>query len=176
MSKRAKQLILASAVPILILLGMSVLPLYTLLNGEEIILKTRPFDPSDPFRGDYVNLNYDAEQVPKELVDPAVVKKVENGSGKVTVYVLFEKKNGVHSPVKVVLSKPSTGLYLKGSLDYIGENANQQKVAFIQYSLDKYFVEDNTGTNWEQVAAKGELLAKVKVKNGYAYLTGVIRK
>ncbi len=176
MSKRAKQLMLASAVPILILLGMSVLPLYTLLNGEEMILKTRPFDPSDPFRGDYVNLNYEAEQVPKELVDPAVVKKVENGSGNVTVYVLFEKRNGVHSPVRVTLNKPKSGPYLKGSLDYISENANQEKVAFIQYNLDKYFVEDNSGTKWEQLSAKGELLAKAKIFNGYAYLTEITKK
>ncbi|MGG5252375.1 GDYXXLXY domain-containing protein [Neobacillus sp. SM06] len=175
MSKRAKQLILASAVPILVLLGMAVLPLYTLLNGVEIMLQTRPVDPSDPFRGDYVNLSYQAEQVPKELVEADVVRKVEHGSGQVPVYVLLEKKNGVHVPVNVSLKKPASGIYLKGRLDYISPSENQKVVAYIQYSLDKYFVEDDTGRNWEDAASKGGLLAKVKVFNGYAYLTDIVK-
>lgn len=176
MSKRAKHFILACSVPVLILLGMCVKPLYTLVTGEEIVLQTRPVDPSDPFRGDYVNLSYEAEHVPLELIDSAVVRKVQNGSGQATVYVLLKKKAGIHTPIKVSLNKPDNGIYLKGQVDYIGQNEAQKNVAFIQYSLDKYFVEDNTGVNLEKASAKGNLLAKVKVKNGYAYLTGISEK
>lgn len=176
MSKRAKQVILACAIPIIILLGMCVQPLYTLLNGEEIILQTRPVDPSDPFRGDYVNLNYEAEQVPIDRVDGAVVRKVQNGLGQVTVYVLLKKKDGIHTPSKVLLNKPAKGIYLTGQVDYIGQNENQKNVAYIRYSLDKYFVEDNTGTRLETASTHGNLLAKVKVKNGYAYLTDIIER
>lgn len=176
MNKRAKHLILACAVPIIILLGMCVQPLYTLLNGEEIMLQTRPVDPSDPFRGDYVNLSYEAEQVPIDRVDGAVVRKVQNGLGQVTVYVLLIKKDGIHTPSKVLLDEPAKGIYLKGQVDYIGQNENQKNVAFIRYSLDKYFVEDNTGTSLETASTHGDLLAKVKVKNGYAYLTDIIER
>lgn len=177
MSKRAKQIIIACSVPVIILLGMCIQPLYTLLKGEEIILQTRPFDPSDPFRGDYVNLFYEAEQVSAELVDRADLKKIKDGLRQATVYVLLEKKNGVHTPVKATLKKPEKGIYLKGKVNGIGPNGSQKEVVLIQYSLDKYFVEDNTGTDWERASTEGGLLAKVKVSpGGYAYLTDIIKK
>ena len=176
MSKRAKQLMMAAFLPIIILLAMCVAPVYTLLSGEEITLQTRPVDPTDLFRGDYVHLNYEAEEVPSGLVDPGVVKKVETSSSQTTVFVILKNKNGVYRPVRVSLKKPDRGIYLKGKVNYIGVNGNQDNVAMIQYSLDKYFVEDNTGTDWEKASIGGNLLAKVKVKNGYAYLTGIMVK
>lgn len=177
MSKRAKQIMIACSVPVIILLGMCIQPLYTLLNGEEVILQTRPFDPTDPFRGDYVNLFYEAEQVPVELVDHADLKKIKDGLRQTTVYVLLGKKNGIHTPVNMTLEKPGKGIFLKGKVNGIGLDGSQKEVVFIQYSLDKYFVEDNTGTDWERASAEGDLLAKVKVSpGGYAYLTDIIRK
>ncbi|MDR7001259.1 GDYXXLXY domain-containing protein [Neobacillus niacini] len=171
---RGKQLVFASLVPIVILLGMCFTPLYTLMTGKEIILQTIPVDPSDLFRGDYVTLRYEAEEVPKELVEAEVLDELKDGRGEIKVYVTLVKKNGIDTPVKVSLVKPEAGtLYLKGTLDYIGDNRDQKEVAFIQYSLDKYFVEDNTGTDWEAASTKGKILAKVKVKNGYAILTGI---
>lgn len=176
MNKRIKQLLLACTLPVLILLGMAVIPLYTLLFGEEIILQTKPVDPSDLFRGDYVTLRYEAEEVPREMVEKEVLTELENGNGNITVYVLLEKKNGIHSPYNVVLQKPDEGKYLKGNLQYIGPNIEQKEVAYISYSLDKYFVEDNTGLEWENASTKGEILAKVKVNHGYAYLIDIVKK
>ncbi len=179
MIKRTKYLILACLVPVCILLGMTVIPLYTIMNGEEIILKTIPVDPSDVFRGDYVTLRYEAEEVPLKLVDRDVLKKAETNYG-FRVYVALEKKDGMHAPVKVSLDKPKDGVYLKGKMNYYGKSWDQvtgmeskEDSAFIEYSLDKYFVEDNTGLKWEQASAKGEILAEAKVYKGYAYLTDI---
>lgn len=173
MNKRTKQLLLACSVPVLILLGMCVTPVYTLLTGEEIILQTKPVDPSDLFRGDYVALSYEAEEVPKQLVEKEVVNELKDRWGELKVYVLLEKKHGIDTPSKVTLNKPKKGIYLSGKLDYIGTNTNEEQVAFVQYSLDKYYVADNTGTEWEKASAKGEILAKIKVNNGYAILTDI---
>jgi uncharacterized membrane-anchored protein len=52
---------------------------------------------------------------------------------------------------------------------------NGNEVAYIKYSMDKYFVEDNTGAAWEKASKNGEILAKVKVKNGYAILTDITK-
>jgi uncharacterized membrane-anchored protein len=175
MNKRAKQFILAAMVPVLILLGMCFMPLFTLATGEEIILKTRPVDPSEVFRGDYVALSYEAEEIPVSLVENKVQKRLENTHGDVAVYVLLKKKDGIHTPVKVTLNQPDSGIYLKGTLNFIGENQTGKRVAFIQYSLDRYYVEDNSGTEWEKASIKGQILAKVKVKNGYAILTGITK-
>jgi uncharacterized membrane-anchored protein len=176
MNKRAKQLAAACSVPVLILLCMCIIPLYTLLNGEEVILQTKPVDPSDLFRGDYVTLQYEAEEVPIKFVEETVVKGLKNRWGELEVYVLMEKKDHVHTPIKVTLKKPDNGLYLKGTLNYIDKDINGQEIAFIQYNLDNYFLEDNTGTEWEKASSKGEILAKLKVNNGYAVLTDITTK
>ncbi|AZU60365.1 GDYXXLXY domain-containing protein [Neobacillus mesonae] len=177
MFNRPKLLLLACAVPVLILLAMCYKPLLTLSSGQEITLQTKPVDPSDLFRGDYVILRYEAEEIPKELVDQDVIKQMDRGWNwgleELGVYVVLENKDGIDHPVKVTLQKPKNGVYLKGKLDYIGTNGEGSEVAFIQYSLDKYYVEDNTGTKWEEASTKGQILAKAKVKNGYAILTDI---
>nr|WP_263323654.1 GDYXXLXY domain-containing protein [Neobacillus sp. Marseille-Q6967] len=176
MTKRTKQLVMAFSVPVLILLGMCFTPLYTLMMGEEITLETIPVDPSDVLRGDYVTLRYQAEEIPKRFLDDSVATSLEAGGFRaVDVYVLLEEENGVHSPAKVSLDKPETGLFLKGKLNYIGMNMTEE-VAYIEYSLDRYYVEDNTGTEWEKASAQGDILVKAKVKNGYAILTDLMKK
>lgn len=176
MNKRSKQLLLACALPILILLGMTVKPIFTVMNGDEIRLQTKPVDPSDVFRGDYVALAYEAEEIKKDLVDPDVIKELNKRNADVRVYVSLIKRDGIHVPDRVRLNKPDSGIYLKGTLHYIGSDNLEKEVAYIEYSLDKYFVEDNTGTELEKAAAKGDMLAVVKVKNGYAILTNLIAK
>lgn len=171
-----KQLIAACSVPVLILLGMCFTPVYTLAMGEEIMLQTIPVDPSDLFRGDYVTLRYEAEEIPKQLVEDSVMKEMETRWGALTVYVHLVEKNGIHTPSKVTLNKPTKGVYLTGKLDYLGTNIKQEQVAYIQYNLDKYYVEDNTGTEWELASTQGQILAKIKVNNGYAILTDIEMK
>ncbi|KKI90030.1 hypothetical protein WQ54_23185 [Bacillus sp. SA1-12] len=177
MNRKAKQLILACLVPIIILIGMTITPLITLMTGDDLTLRTKPIDPTDLFRGDYVNLSYEAEEVPRELIEKEVLDEYNKGSYNFDVFVMLEEKNGIHSPTKVSLIKPSDGIYLKGKLNYIGlgfsEN-DEQEYAYIQYSLDKYFVTENTGLEWEEASSKGQILAKVKVRNGYALLTDII--
>ncbi|MGJ7918999.1 GDYXXLXY domain-containing protein [Neobacillus sp. LXY-4] len=179
MSKRTKYLLLACLVPVFILLGMTVKPLYTIYNGEEILLQTIPVDPSDPFRGDYVSLRFEVEEVPLNLVDQEILDKRDTMYN-AQVYVSLGKEGSVYSPTKVSLHKPSKGIFLKGNLQYFDKSWNpvSQKeaveVAFINYSIDKYFVEDNTGLEWEQASTRGDIVAKVKVFNGYAYLTDIM--
>ncbi|WP_040205243.1 GDYXXLXY domain-containing protein [Neobacillus jeddahensis] len=176
MNSRTKQLILACTFPVLILVVICVKPVYTLLAGEEIILQTMPVDPTDLFRGDYVALRYEAEEVPKQLVEDEVLTKYDKNWGELDVYVLLAEKKGVHTPVKVTMKKPSRGIYLKGTLNYIEKTEDGEEHAFIEYNLDKYYVEDNTGTEWEKASAQGDILAKIKVNNGYAILKDIEMK
>lgn len=181
MNKRTKYLILASLVPILILLGMTVTPLYTIYNGEEITLQTIPVDPSDPFRGDYVSLRFSVEEVPIDLVDKEIFDQKDELYD-TRVYVSLKEQDGVYVATRVSLEKPGKGVYLKGNLQYFGrawdpvQQKETEEVAYIQYSIDKYFVEDNTGTEWEKASAKGEIVARAKVFNGYVYLLDIMTK
>jgi uncharacterized membrane-anchored protein len=177
MSSRGKQFILACLIPAGILLGMTVMPLYTLVSGEEVILRTIPVDPTDLFRGDYVILRYEAEEVPASMVSKEVRRELEKGHSAVEVYVALKQEDGFHVPEKVTLKKPESGLYLKGKLNYITTSwdgkLDGEETAYLSYTLDKYFVEDNTGLELEEASRDGNILAKVKVKNGYAYLVDV---
>ncbi|WP_121609943.1 GDYXXLXY domain-containing protein [Mesobacillus foraminis] len=171
MPRRTKQFILACLLPIVILLGMTVTPLYTLLAGEEITLKTVPVDPTDLFRGDYVILQYEAEEIQAQLLEKEVRTKLEKGESNFEVYVPLKLDEGAHVPTKVSFEKPTSGVYLKGRVQYVTAGRDSiEEVAYVEYSLDKYFVEENTGLELEEASASGNLLAKVKVKNGYAYL------
>jgi uncharacterized membrane-anchored protein len=105
-----------------------------------------------------------------------VVTRLQNQGGEFGVYVLMEKKNGVHRPIKVTLSKPDKGEFLNGMISYIDKDSQGKEIAFISYDLDNYYLEDNTGTEWEKASAKGEILAKLKVNNGYAILTDITTK
>jgi len=181
MNKRTKYLILASLVPILILLGMTVTPLYTLYKGKEIMLQTIPVDPSDPFRGDYVSLRFAVEEVPTGLVEKDILDQKDELYD-ARVYVSLKEQDGIYVPTRVSLDKPDKGIYLKGNLQYFGrawdpvKQMETEEVAFIQYSIDKYFVEDNTGTEWEKASVKGEIVARAKVFNGYVYLIDIKTK
>ena len=49
--KREKTFLLAVLIPLIILLAMTVKPQATVLFGQEIVLETKAFDPTDLFRG-----------------------------------------------------------------------------------------------------------------------------
>ncbi len=174
--KKSKQLLIALAVPVLILVGMCFIPLYTLTTGNDIILETIPVDPTDLFRGDYVTLRYAAEEVPKRLVEEKVINEYQKDFRLMDVYVLLEKKDGIHTPAKVMLAEPENGVFLKGEMQYFDKSIQGEEIAIIKYSLDRYYVEDNSGTEWEEASAKGEVLVKAKLKNGYAVLTDIMKK
>ncbi|WP_409298952.1 GDYXXLXY domain-containing protein [Peribacillus sp. SCS-26] len=173
MNKRKLEYLAAILVPILILSFMTIKPLLTIYAGKTILLETKPVDPTDLFRGDYVNLSYEAEEIPVSLVKEDVLKREREGDGKFTVYVVLKEKNGVHQPVSVTLHRPKETIYLKGRLSYVSGSESSQESAFIQYSLDRYFLQENTGRELEQASLKGSLIAEVKVRKGYAILRDI---
>ncbi|MFL6559760.1 MAG: GDYXXLXY domain-containing protein, partial [Bacillus sp. (in: firmicutes)] len=133
-------------------------------------------DPSDVFRGDYITLQYEAEEVPIKLVEQTVISRLQNKGEEFKVYVLMEKKNGIHTPIQVTLAKPNKGEFLNGTISYIDKDNQGQETAYIRYDLDNYYLEDNKGTEWEKASSKGKILAKLKVNNGYAILTDITTK
>lgn len=56
------------AIPMLILLAMTIKPQATVLFGKEVVLETKAYDPTDLFRGDYVAINFAISDVPKSKV------------------------------------------------------------------------------------------------------------
>ncbi|MGR6899500.1 GDYXXLXY domain-containing protein [Rummeliibacillus sp. BSL5] len=178
--------LIAFSLPILILIGMSIPPFLTITTGNTIKLETRPVDPTDLFRGDYVRLNYKAEEVnisklDKELKDYFKVNNSSFYDKPVVVYSVLEKnENGMDIVKKVVKDQPEEGIYLKGEINYFplnSSNGPDNQVVEINYQLDKFFVPENTGKDLEnaisQPANKTSAIATIKVRKGHAILDKV---
>jgi len=182
MSKGFKNYLFAMLLPLAVLFSMTLLPIFTLYAGEEISLKTRPVDPRDLFRGDYVILDYEINEIVPEKMDEEAQKILKSDQsydlyGK-DVYVVLKKGKTYHEVDYAAFKKPVGKLYLKGKIDYIRTQniaTEREKVVsvIVSYNLDKYFVPENTGLKLEELSRQGQLAVKVKVLNGYPVLIDV---
>ncbi|AHM55462.1 hypothetical protein EAL2_c01280 [Peptoclostridium acidaminophilum DSM 3953] len=194
MSKN-KRYLLAAAVPIIILLCMLAVPLSVRFMGTDILVETEPYDPRDIFMGDYVYLSYKISQVdidkfPEELIREKDVKKLEKFRGH-PIYVLLKKDGKFHVVDKVLLEKPSEGIYLRSRLEdmyvfiYRAENLDRlgripqyttkeeldyYTKVYLDYNMERYYVSENTGKKLEAMSRAGALVARVKVYKGYHLL------
>lgn len=168
-------------IPLLILVGMTVMPLMTLMYGQEIMIKTRPVDPRDVFRGDYVVLSYDINELPIDRV-PTVFKTEDQWEKlrQVPLYVLLKKEGPFYVVDSATFERPAQGIYLRGFFQYpvwsqtvTGTGSSSMSGIQVTYNLDQYFVPENTGTTLEELSRKGQLIASVKVWNGYSSLIGI---
>ena len=163
-----KTFLLAVAVPLLILLAMTIKPQATLLFGQEIVLETKAYDPTDLFRGDYVAINFAISDIPKSKVDlPS--DKIYNKN----LFVSLKQEGKYYVVDQVSETKPKQGVYLKGKFQEIYNEFNGTANFRVDYSMDKYFVEQGSGKDLEQESFKGGLVGTVKVLGGYGVLTGI---
>ena len=165
---KEKTFLLAVAIPLLILLAMTIKPQASVLFGQEIVLETKAYDPTDLFRGDYVAINFAISDVPSSKVD----LPIEKINGK-TLYVSLKQEGRYYVVDQVSETKPSQGVYLKGKFQEIYSPVNEVDTFRVDYSLDKYFVEQGSGKGLEQESFKGGLVGTVKVLGGYGVLTGL---
>ena len=56
----------------LLILSVSVKPLVVDIMGKRVVLKTLGIDPRDVFRGDYVSLNYDINEIEFSKLDQTI--------------------------------------------------------------------------------------------------------
>ena len=167
------------AIPIVILLVMLVKPILTLNTGEDITLETKPVDPRDLLYGDYVYLEYEIQDVDKGDMDEDLLKKLDlQKNGQIPVYAVLKRDGTVHKLDQLRVKKPVDGVYLKGQLNFYGYWAGRKKstVYNVDFNLDRYYVPENTGKSLEASARDGNLIAKVKVRNGYGILTNLNKK
>lgn len=133
-------------VQILFLLLMSASYYLMDIWGETITLKTTPVDPRDPFYGDYVTLDYEVEQIPEEKW--GVETSLDRGE---KVFLLLEEdEEGIHRLVEASTLWPETEgnqMVLSSKYQWFDPSS---KIYQVDIGLGRYFVEENTGTLWEQ--------------------------
>lgn len=97
------------------------------LTGTSVVLKTRPIDPFDPLRGQYMVITYDISQVPGA--------GLSQGD---TVYTVIVPADGLWVFESVNKQKPLSGVFLKGRvISSWGESAR------VEYGIEQYFFEQN---------------------------------
>ncbi len=138
---------------------------YTLQTGEEILLKTRPVDPRDLFRGDYVILSYEISRLDLDSLESDTFEFKNNDQ----VYVTLEKIEGYGVAKGVFRQKQSNNLFVKGKV--VSDNDG---VVSIEYGIESYFVPEGDGKEIER-ARNGNLDVKVAIdKNGNAGIKSLI--
>ena len=130
-----------------------------LRDGTEVTLATRPVDPRDFLRGDYVVLNYDISAL------PAGVLKDMPSSGKGTVvYVKVAPKDNVYAAVSVHREPvPVTGdeVLIRGRASS-GATCGPDNSSFcadlrIRFGIESYFVPQGEGREIENARNEGKV-------------------
>ncbi|MBI5317944.1 GDYXXLXY domain-containing protein [Bradyrhizobium sp.] len=125
-----------------------------LRDGTDVTLRTRPIDPRDLLRGDYVVLGYDISELPS-----GALKNQPAPSYHPTVFVkLAPNRDGFHEAVSVhtePVAVASPEVLIRGRVAYGASCGASGKPAFcdklrVRYNLESYFVPEGEGKKLEE--------------------------
>ena len=141
-------------------------------TGIEYKFKTAPIDPSDPFRGKYITLNYDE--------NTAIVSDGQNWVLGESIYVSLTTDNLGFAKIKSVSkTKPTDNeSFIKAKVRFSsGKSSNKLT---IDYPFDRYYMEESKAYNAELIYRQSQqdtnqvTYALVSIKNGDAVLKDVL--
>ncbi|MFY0543486.1 GDYXXLXY domain-containing protein [Brevibacillus sp. H7] len=142
-----KRLFLHVALQIVLLLTIVGKYHYIAGTGQLITLKTAPVDPRDLFYGDYVILNYEISQVERGSVKTDLR---EERNGPFTVYVLVEKRSHPwYEAAGVFENKPVPNENQAVLRAKLNDYDPKSEMLYLSYGLERYYVPENTGREWE---------------------------
>jgi uncharacterized membrane-anchored protein len=102
---------------------------WPLITGKKIVLATHPIDPFDPFRGQYITINYEISRVNNN-------KDFKEGDW---VYVsLKEDEQGVWRMQNISSMAFERGDFIKGKV-----SRAYGKEMWIEYGIEQFFFERN---------------------------------
>ncbi len=102
---------------------------WPLLTGKKIVLAIQPIDPFDPFRGQYMSINYEI----------STINNVEGFIEGDSIYVTLEKdEQGIWRLKETSKTKPSEGIFIKGKIT----NSYDKRV-WVEYGVEQFFFERN---------------------------------
>ena len=148
---------------LVIILGFVSFKEFTLKTGEELMLKTRPVDPRDLFRGDYIVLDYEISRLDINSLQTDAIRFNESDR----VYVALSNEEGYGAASGVYKNQPK-GLFLKGTVKRVDGSQ-----ITIEYGIESYFVPEGEGWEIQRQSGRG-LEAKVVIdKFGNAVLKSI---
>ena len=141
-------------------------------TGIEYKFKTAPIDPSDPFRGKYITLNYDE--------NTAIVSDGQNWVLGESIYVSLTTDNLGFAKIKSVSkTKPTDNeSFIKAKVRFSSGNSSNKLT--IDYPFDRYYMEESKAYDAELIYRQSQqdtnqvTYALVSIKNGDAVLKDVL--
>ncbi len=141
----------------------------TLVSGTEYKFKTRPIDPTDPFRGKYITLQY-------EINSFAISDSDLKPGDRIRVY-LEKDENGFAKVIRV--SKKT--LDINNDFVMAKVTSNYQNMVYFQLPFDRFYMDETKAYDAEKAyretnrdSLRKNVYALVYVKNDQAVLKDVI--
>jgi uncharacterized membrane-anchored protein len=150
----------AALIQIALLAAMIVDRVQVLRDGVEVTLQTRPVDPRDFLRGDYVVLGYDITQLPAGPLqnqptgerNPLVyVKLAPNGDGIYGALSVHASPGVVTSPEVLIRGRVTHGATCGSTPNVFCDRLT------IRYNLESYFVPEGEGRKLEDLRNQRKL-------------------
>jgi uncharacterized membrane-anchored protein len=150
----------AALVQVALLTVMIIDRVQILREGTEVTLQTRPVDPRDFLRGDYVVLGYDISRLPAG----SLLGQPADARNPMVFVKLAPNRDGLYEAVSVhadAVAVASSEVLIRGRVAY-GATCGSSGRAFcdnlqIRYNLESYFVPEGEGRKLEQVRNQGKL-------------------
>jgi uncharacterized membrane-anchored protein len=147
----------------------------TLAFGERVLLETRPVDPTDILRGDYVTLDYEIQNIPDDIYPDELKDEDHFYSGKnlPTVFVELDlDADGVGRVKGASTKRPNGGLYIKA----VSVRSPWSGFWSVDYGLSRYYVPERTGREIDEKMRDHMVLAELRVWRGHPVIYGLAFK
>jgi len=116
---------------------------HVITNGTIYKFKTQPIDPSDPFRGKYITLNFESNFI--KLTDTAEWQAGQE------IFVTFTTDSAGFAVAENIFSTPpDTESFLRTKVDYINDYQGKPKLWFT-LPFDRFYLEESKASQAEQL-------------------------
>lgn len=140
-------------------------------GGKSYKFKTQPIDPSDPFRGKYITLNFEATSV--------VVADSGSWQSGEDVFITFTIDSaGFAEPSGIFREPPDAEAFLKTTVSYF--DTYDQFEVFFNLPFDRFYLEESKASQAEQIYWQAQTdtvqvaYGLVTIGRGQAVLTDVM--
>jgi len=143
-----------------------------IMDGKEFRFRTAPIDPNDPFRGKYITLSFNANEV-------KVQDSVDWYTGD-PVFVYLTTDSAGYAFIQSVTKDQPFELddYVNATVDYV--IADTVSTVFISYPFDRFYMEESKAPAAEQIYNEAAVdtnqvaYAVVMIKSGEAVVRDVM--
>lgn len=170
---KLKLFILVLALQSVWLLGTVVVQERALREGAVILLETRPVDPRDLLRGDYVILNYKISTIPTNLFSPSLVDALHYGQ---TVWVALAPRGEFHEITRASMERfdPGAGeILVRGRSHWWTGGRTAERAIGVEYGLERYYVREGTGEPSGKLTVQAVVPASGRASIKQVFLDGV---